>query len=332
MERRRSFLKKCIALPIILAGSYGSTPYRKNHSIGNVSFLKSDRKITNALVLWYSQTGHTLRNARLIAHVWKNKGISVTAMDIRAFDAQSITDFDLILLGTPVFYYDTPHYVKQWIRALPRLDQIPVAAFVTYGDPQGDQHNAACSILELLTAIGGVPVGLRTFMNMATYPLAWSNNAIARRILDNRHLPDEKTYASVRAYAESVIEQINLGYPIRVEKNLTFRRLTTLFAPVWWTKRLIKRHRVDRQKCIKCGVCKEKCPTDAISPKTGEVNIRHCVLCFGCINNCPVQAVTMEYKGRDLFGFWELLKRKNITIKEPEELRNSSKEIKKQVV
>ncbi len=323
MERRRSFLMKCIAAPLVFASTCGANTPPKERPIQNVSLLKPDHRLKEVLVLWYSQTGHTQRNAKLIAHVWEKMGLNVVAMDIRTFDPQRITNFDLILTGTPVFYYDTPVYVKKWLKRLPAIDRVPVAAFVTYGGPEGDQHNAVCSILELLAEKGGVPVGLRTFMNMAAFPLAWSNNTISKSILDNRHLPNEKTYASARAFAESIIEQVNLGYPIRVEKNVTLRRLTTLFAPIWWTKRLIKHHRVDRRKCTQCGICKDKCPKDAIFPQTGRVALERCELCFGCINNCPAQAVIMDYKGRELFGFRELLKRKNITIKEPIEFRNS---------
>ncbi len=272
------------------------------------------------LVLWYSQTGHTQRNALLIANIWQSKGLKVTAKDIRDFDSSTINEFDLILLGSPVFYYDTPEYVQKWLSELPALKQMPVAAFVTYGGPEGDQYNAACTILELLVQKGGVAVGLRTFMNMATFPIYWSNNSIDKSILDNRDLPNEETYTAVRAYAESVLEQVNLGYAIPFEKKVTLRRLSTLFDPIWWTKRLIDAHKIDPEKCIQCGICQKKCPVNAIFPKTAEIDFERCVLCFGCLNNCPAQAVVMEYKGRNLFGFWELLKRKHITIKEPKEL------------
>lgn len=319
MERRRSFLAKCLMAPLVLALSSGLKPNKVESSRGGSSF-RSTHQLKKALVLWYSQTGHTQRHARLIAHVWKVRGLQVTVSDIKEFDKNTLADFDLILVGSPVFYYDTPEYVQQWIKALPPIDGIPVAAFVTFGGPEGDQHNAVCTILELLTEKGGVPVGLRTFMNMSAFPLDWSHNSVAKRILDNRNLPDEATYAEVRSYADSVIEQVSLGYPIPVEKKLTPRRFSTLFSPIWWTKRLIDTHSVDQKKCTRCGICQEKCPADAIFPESGQVIMERCVLCFGCINNCPVQAVVMEYKGRKLFGFWELLRKKNITIKEPMEL------------
>ena len=158
---------------------------------------------------------------------------------------------------------------------------------------------------------------------METYPISWSNNSVTKGILDNRLLPDEQTYKEVRSYAESIIEQVNLGYSIPVEKHFTLQRLSSVFEPVWWTKRLINTHRIDLKKCTRCGLCVKLCPTNAISIKTGKINMERCALCFGCLNNCPDQAVVIAYKNRKLFGFFELLRRKNITIKEPKEFLQS---------
>ena len=45
-----------------------------------------------------------------------------------------------------------------------------MAAYVTFGGAEGNQHNAACSILEDLAQINGVPVGLEVFMTSKSYP------------------------------------------------------------------------------------------------------------------------------------------------------------------
>ncbi|MBI4965016.1 MAG: 4Fe-4S binding protein [Desulfomonile tiedjei] len=318
MESRRSFLMKWIMCLIAFATTY-------NVQAGDrESQLKGGRKINKALVLWYSQTGHTKIHGRLIAHVWEKLGLNVVASEVREFDKRSINDFDLILIGTPVFYYDIPGYVSDWIKSLPSLDGIPVASFVTYGGPEGDQHNAACTTLELLAEKGGVPVGMRTFMNMGTMPTVWSDEHVPENLWNNRHLPNEQTYSDVRSYASFLVEQVKQGNHIRVHKQLTLRRMVTFLGPIWWTKLTVSKHTIDKDKCTKCGTCQSKCPVRAIDPVSGHVDKERCVLCFGCLNNCPAQAIVMEYGGRKLFGFWELLRRKGITIKEPEELRHAN--------
>ena len=37
------------------------------------------------------------------------------------------------MIGSPVFYYDTPDFVKDFIQFLPDISGIPVAAYVTFG-------------------------------------------------------------------------------------------------------------------------------------------------------------------------------------------------------
>ena len=278
------------------------------------------RKTENALVLWYSQTGYTERNGKLLAKTFEKNGVTVTSSDVRNFDGKGITDFDLIVVGSPVFYYDTPGYVKDWILSAPDLKGTPVASYVTFGGPEGNQHHAACSILECLTRKEGVPIGLETFMNMGAYPLSWSEEKVNRNTWENRHLPNEETYKHVRAYAHHLMSQVDRGRSVSFSKRLTLRECITWFDPIWWTKRSIKNHSIIKDKCIGCGACVEKCPVDAIDLYDYTVDTESCVLCFGCINNCPAQAVYMEHDGKRVIGYKEFMQLKNLRVTEPEEL------------
>jgi ferredoxin/flavodoxin len=279
----------------------------------------------NVLVLWFSQTGHTEIYGKLIGAVWEKMGLNVTCSEIREFYNKNLNEYDLVLIAAPVFNYDIPGYVKDCINSLKQLNEIPVASFVSYGGPEGDQHNAASIILELLSEKGGIPVGMATFMNMGAYPPVWDDNTISSPDLPgNKTLPDEETYNSVRAFAGFIIDQVGQGKRIEVDKHITLRRLATVINPIFWTKLAIKKHSIDKDTCIQCGTCKKKCPANAIDPSEYVVNRDRCVMCFGCINNCPQNAIIMTYSGRRLFGFKELLKRKNIKIKEPEELQVKS--------
>jgi ferredoxin/flavodoxin len=291
--------------------------------ISSRKYARKGRVLKNVLSLWFSQTGHTERHGKLIAHVWEKMGLKVASSEIREFTNRNLNDFDLILIGTPVFYYDIPEYVTKWINSIQQLNGTPVASFVTYGGPEGDQHNAASTILELLSEKGGVPVGMETFMNMGTMPTVWSEDKISENVWNNRFLPNEETYQRVRAYAHLLINQVKQGNPIEVNKKMTLRRFATIFNPIFWTKRIIEEHAIDKDNCIQCNTCANKCPADAIDPSNYTVYRDRCVLCFGCLNNCPQQATIMIYRGRKLFGFRELLRRKKIKIKEPEEFQGT---------
>jgi len=45
--------------------------------------------------------------------------------------------------------------------------------------------------------------------------------------------------------------------------------------------------------CIKCGVCADECPADAISEIDGEwvVDMHRCIDCGACVEVCPTDAI-----------------------------------------
>ena len=276
--------------------------------------------IKKAAVLWYSQTGNTQKCGKVLAKSLEKKGITVNYGDMRNFDKTKITDVDLIVIGSPVYYYDTPDYVKDFIQSLPDLKGVPVASFVTLGGPEGNQHNAACSILEGLAQKNGVPVGLKSFMSISSYPLSFKAKEKSLKTKQNTILPDRKTYKSVREYAGFVKSKVEKGNASEFKKTLTLREFSTFFGPEWWTKQFVDNHSIIEQKCAQCGVCVEKCPTGSIDLDAFSINTTTCVLCFGCLNNCEYQAVNMEYKKERLIGFHQYLEKNNLKFQLPVEL------------
>ncbi len=318
MESRRDLIKKGAAAAALLsfpstAGCVDTRPIR-----GKVA-MKTART-GKALVLWFSQTGYTERSGKLLAYRLARLGMKVTASEIRRFDVKGMGDFDLVVVGSPTFYYDTPAYVKNWIGTMPDLRGTPVAAYVTFGGPEGNQHNAACSILQCLVEKGGVPVAQTAFMNMSSFPLSWSGEEVHDKTWMSRHLPNEGTYDRIREYAVHLALQVKEGKGAEFAKRVTLRETSIRFNPVWWTKKLVKKHSILRDRCIECGTCVEKCPADAIHLAAPRIDREACVLCFGCINNCPVQAVHMEYGGERVIGYREFMKMKSLRVEEPEEL------------
>lgn len=53
---------------------------------------------------------------------------------------------------------------------------------------------------------------------------------------------------------------------------------------------------VQTSKCVKCGICAERCPTNAIRLTPYPVfNRRTCVLCYCCHEMCPEQAIALRH-------------------------------------
>ena len=317
MESRRTFLKKSALTAATLPAL---------SSCVNISTIKAkvpmkSKKIREAAVLWYSQTGNTQKCGKVLAKTFEKIGITVICGDLRDFDKTKIADVDLIMIGAPVFYYDIPDFVKDFIQSLPDLKGIPVAAYVTFGGPEGNQHNAACSILEGLVQKNGVPVGLKAFMTISSYSLSFKANDKDIKTKQNTILPDQNTYKNVREYAGFIKSEVEKGNSSVFKKALTLREFSTYFGPEWWTKLFVDNHFIIEQKCVGCGTCVEICPTNSIDPDTFSVKTDTCVLCFGCINNCEYQAVNMEYNKEKVMGFNEFLEKNNLKFELPVELR-----------
>jgi ferredoxin/flavodoxin len=313
MDTRRYFIKKiaivtaALCLPVSLPCE----------NLAAYPDLKT-RNPKRVLVLWYSQTGQTRRYARLIGCILEGKGLTVDARDMQEFDKKLLTNYDLIVFGTPVFYYDTPSNVSEWLKTIPSIEGTPVAAFVSFGGPEGNQYNSSSHILKLLAGRGGVPVGRDTFRNVASYPTPkWDNP----KQISGQHLPDAGTYDQVRRFTAEVMKRIARGETISVGYEVALREGLSLLPLVWMNKKAISKHTVDAKKCIGCQTCVRKCPTKAINPSKQTVNRDKCLACFGCLNNCPADAVVMEYRGERLYGFPEYLKRNKITIMEPPEFK-----------
>lgn len=271
-----------------------------------------------AAVVWYSQTGNTERTGKLIAKTLEKNGIKTMFSDYRDFDKEALSGVDMIVAGSPVYYYDVPSNFKNWLRQIPDIKDVAVASFVTFGGEGGNQYNTSRTLAGLLVKKGGIPVGTAEFGNMSTFAITWSTGNV-RRILNYKDRPDKDTFSSIRHYASLCIDRVKNGLPAEIDKEFDFREMIKNGPSIWGTKVCINRHEIDKGKCISCGVCTEKCPVGAIDIDAGNVDDDLCIACLGCVNNCPVGAVDMEFLHKKVYGFHAFLKRNEITISEPRE-------------
>lgn len=311
MEDRRTFLKKSALSVLALSAPIATVSKAQAYHTMN------SKKPQTAAVFWYSQTGNTERTGQFIAKTLEKSGLTVNASEYREFDKSTLASYDLIVSGSPVYYYDVPSNFKEWLNTIPDISGIPTAAYVTFGGEGGNQFNTACTLLELLTDKGGAPVGVSTFGNMSTFALTWSFGN-EERVLEYKHLPDKDAYSAMGDYASLILERVHFNQPIEIEKDCDYRELFKNTPSIWTTKLFITNHTIDKDKCTQCHTCTKKCPVDAIDLSRHLVDTDRCIACLGCVNNCPEQAFNMEFFGNKVYGFNEFLRRNNIQIRLPE--------------
>ena len=83
-------------------------------------------------------------------------------------------------------------------------------------------------------------------------------------------------------------------------KNLFSKPATRLYPAVPANLADDSRGRIvyDMSKCIFCGLCERRCPTNAITMdkanKRQTVSRARCITCAVCVENCPTDAITMR--------------------------------------
>ena len=76
-------------------------------------------------------------------------------------------------------------------------------------------------------------------------------------------------------------------------KDEYIAHITENKCPAGVCKSLI-RYDIDSQKCTGCGVCKKRCPQEAISgekKKVHEISQEKCIKCGICFDSCKFDAV-----------------------------------------
>jgi ech hydrogenase subunit F len=81
------------------------------------------------------------------------------------------------------------------------------------------------------------------------------------------------------------------------------RRPATILYPAQPAKKspLTRGHvTIDASRCISCGTCQRKCPSQAIllnkEAKTWQIDRLRCVVCNSCVDSCPVKCLFMDTK------------------------------------
>ncbi len=272
-----------------------------------------------ALVVWYSQTGHTQRLGKLIAKTLADEGLETVAGSWREITADRFAAADVVVVGSPVFYVDVPESMRRYLADLPALKGVAAATFVTYGGVGHNEQNTAVRLLQSLTAHGAAPVEHAAFSNMSAFAPFWSMGN-AERTLSYRHLPNADTYERVRQFARRVLQRTRDGQITPAETELELEEMGRAVNMRWWMKAAINHHAINPKTCVRCNACENTCPVGAIDRAAGRIDTNACLVCLGCVNNCPTGALEMEILNVRLLGFRRLCEQNGIVVTPPKEL------------
>ncbi len=228
--------------------------------------------------------------ADAIAAGIREAGYEIDLWNLRNGRPPDVRSYQLIGIGSPVYYFHLPLNVSHYVQRLPDLDGIPAFVFFVHGSHRIDTANRLRRMLERK---GAREVGYFHCRGEAhVLPL------LREGYLFSPDRPSEYELLQARDFGVAVAARV-AGAPydrpgLEPKPPLVYR-LERLLASRWLMEHFYSRlFHVDSLKCTACGLCIEICPTGNITRDLRGLPQwdRRCLVCLTCEMKCPEEAIT----------------------------------------
>lgn len=258
-----------------------------------------------AIVLSHSYSGNTRKLANLAADTLRSISWKVHESDlIDAVNNIQTEKPDLIILGTPVFYWTIPRPAKYLIRQLPKFNGAKAFTFCTYGGCV--TVNVPYLLAIEMRSLGADVVGGASILSPHSSPIEGGQRA--GDIMPDHGMGQPDAYVlkkftnAIKRIAENIESNNTNSFDIkrlRISNARPWARLLeSLFISYHSKMKFMPRVEIDNSICQKCSICIKGCETGSISMiKDGvSINRKSCYLCYSCVLHCPSRALTINWK------------------------------------
>ena len=244
------------------------------------------------LIICFSQTGNTRRVAECIRDGIAGVTGQCDLIDLVDADTADLADYDLVGLGCPVFYYQEPFNVRDFMEALPGLDGRHWFLFCSHGSVIG---NTFPSMVERMRKKGIIVVGYHDTYADGTLPF------YPYPTLTTGH-PDTRDLDEAREFGRTVAERSQ-----RIAEGDSSLIPSPAAVPEEWIRnagmltsdfmdQMMPKLRIDMEKCILCHECEENCPVKGIDVEADPPRIQEpCTYCWYCAKICPTLAIEADW-------------------------------------
>lgn len=248
---------------------------------------------------YFSGTGNTLLVVKKMKQVFVKKGIKVNLYHLEKTNLQDINLDNTIGLGFPVAEQGTYPFVWNFVKSLPQANGTNIFMVDT-----------------LLAYSGGVVGPMKRIVKKKGYQpigaeeILMPNNLFPKRIDVEKN---EKKVHRGQEKAERYAKDI-LNGKSRWKRVPPLSDLMAIFSKSEITWKFLRWYyplKIDKSKCIKCGLCIKLCPVNNIEMKEYPKLKNKCMICMRCISFCPKQAIHVskkKYKTYRAIKIGELLK------------------------
>ncbi len=215
-----------------------------------------------------------------------------------------LEDYDLIGIGTPVFYFQEPWNVRDFISRLSFLKGKSSFVFCTHG---GQDANTLARMAKGLKEKGLLVLGglsIRGYDSFQPYiEFAYSKGH-----------PDEGDLKKAEEFGREMVKNYRLVKEenrLDVLANFKFKFSLLHLTSLWLTKERVNRHlprmEIDKERCLKCSKCAEICPSGVIELNPYPIRKGDCIRCYYCEKVCPQGAIVVNWRStKRLLGFFRI--------------------------
>lgn len=272
------------------------------------------------LLLTFSGTGHTFLCGDFIKSHLVEMGHEVVHFKIENKNEfqEDVNSFDMIGIGYPIHAFNTPPNVAKFFKKFPVTKKdIPYFIYKVSGEPFAMNNASSYHLYRKLKKKGYVKVAEKHFL-MPYNIIFRYKDAIAKQM-----------YLYLKPLTKAFVLGIFNNEPEHIKYTIRHIILSFFFRIEWIAPKVNAPLSHMKKNCIKCNLCLNSCPTNAIYiNKKGKYKFKasKCAMCMRCTMNCPVDAITFgmmnPWKVNRPFKFEEIAKNKEIA---PEYINENTK-------
>lgn len=233
------------------------------------------------IIFCFSGTGNSLQVAMFIAEKLKNTDIVLMKENTKGYDASQSECIGFIL---PVYYWDMPSFVKEYIKTISLNPNSYIFTVVTSGGLFVNTLN-----------------DLENTLNKKQSPLSYSNTlrTVASYVVEYEPFPKiETTLKKANYKLEKISDAIGCQKKNKPLKNNLFKEQLRKISRIS-SKGVNEKDQYFNisNACISCDLCEKICPVKNIKMKDGKPTFLHnCEQCMACIVYCPKSAINFKDK------------------------------------
>ena len=252
------------------------------------------------LIIYYTGTGNTKFLVSKVSLRLKNVGFDVSEYRINPLQIErlDLSSYDLIGISYPIYGFNVPSKVHKFFKKQKFNQGQRVFIFKNSGETYRENDSSSLVLRKIIKRQKASLTNEYHFMMPYNIHFRYEEKLIKEMLTMDDKLID--------ILVKEIVDEIPNIKKYTFRNNFINRlfRLTYIGGPI-----NVRFYKVDKEKCIKCGVCIKGCQMKNISlNKKGNIKFgHHCLMCMYCTLNCPKDAIKMG-----LFNSWRVNKPYNL--------------------